>query len=276
MSRVAMPSSVRTVKSADRTIDIFEALAASALPLSMAELSKELDIPKSSLFHLLATLQHRGYVEEASHGRFRIGPRFKEIARSIEGRQSLADIVRPVLESFSGGLNETSGFSVECGDAVEVLCTCTGRQALTYTMRCGDLAPLYAVSAGKAILSSKSPAWLEDYVERVRLEAFTPKTIRTTERLLREVERARSEGVAYVDEEFTPGIIGMAALVRSGELVVGAINVALPTVRATAEHVAMIRQRLFSAVRRFEDVLEAQAHSEQEDRSGRTQNHSYA
>lgn len=272
-----MPSSIRKVKSADRTIDIFETLAASALPMSAAEISSELSIPKSSLFHLMATLQARGYVQEMTQGRFHIGPRFKEIARAIERRQSLAEIVRPVLEKFSGAINETSGFSVERGDAIEVICTSIGRQSLTYSMDSGDLAPLYAVSAGKAILSSKPSDWLNDYVGRVRLEEFTPKTIQTPERLMRELERARSEGVAYVDEEFTPGIVGMAAVVRMGNHVVGAINVALPTVRVTPDHMALIRQRLFSAVRRFEEVLEAQADPIEREHSPKVEDHhSYA
>jgi len=251
-------SSIRRVKSADRTLDILETLAASNEAVSASALASILGIPKSSLFHLIGTLMMRGYVEETEEGRYRPGPKLAEIARSAEGAPGLADLMAPILRDLSESINETTAFSVQRADEVEVLTTHVGRQALTFSLKANDLAPLYAVSAGKALLAQKPADWFDDYVRRVRFEQFTPNTIRSAARLIREIERARHEGVAYVDEEFTPGIVGMASAVRSQGQVVGAINVAMPSVRASAEMMAKVRRKLASAVRQAEDALALQ------------------
>ncbi|WP_202945634.1 helix-turn-helix domain-containing protein [Pelagibacterium halotolerans] len=54
--------SIRKVKSADRTLDLLETLASAATGITATEISAALNIPKSSLFHLLGTLEDRGYV----------------------------------------------------------------------------------------------------------------------------------------------------------------------------------------------------------------------
>jgi DNA-binding IclR family transcriptional regulator len=250
-----MVGSIRKVKSADRTLDIFEVLAGSALPLSASEIAVALHIPKSSLFHLLGTLVDRAYLQMTPDGGYGLGSKFSELAQAAQTPKSLKDVVSPVLRSLGDTLNETTGFSVQRDDNVEVLFTQISTQALNYTMRPGDLAPLYAVSGGKALLAAHSSDWLDSYLERVRFEHFTPNTIQLQERLLCEINRARTEGLAFVDEEFTPGIVGVAAVVKSAGTVVGAMNVAVPKVRSTPAMIRDIGRKLLSSVQRAEETL---------------------
>ena len=105
------------------------------------------------------------------------------------------------------------------------------------------------------MLAAKSPEAFAAYLKRVRFEQFSPNTISSEKRLITEVKRARQDGVAYVDQEFTPGIVGMAATVRSQGQVVGAINVVVPGARANPDLFAKVRQNLFSTVRRAEAAL---------------------
>ena len=73
---------------------------------------------------------------------------------------------------------------------------------------------------------------LEEYLSRVTFERITPATIRTTAALRRELAAVRSTGIAYVTEEFSPGIAGVARpILDSTGLVLAAVNVAVPTVR---------------------------------------------
>jgi DNA-binding IclR family transcriptional regulator len=250
-----MAGTIRKVKSADRTLDLLEALAAAPKPLSPAELSAALGIPRSSLFHLAGTLIDRGYLTVDAENRYRLGARLAEVFGRTRPEVHLGNLVDPVLQELSLAINETSGFSIQHGDDVEVVATHISQHALTYTMRKADLAPLYAVSAGKVILAHKSADWLDAYLQRVRFERFTPNTIQSHERLLREIERARLEGFGTVDQEFTPGIIGLAAPVSVDGRVIGAVNVAMPSVRADPTATSNIRQKLMIAVHRAETIL---------------------
>src|SRR6202022_4191985 len=56
------PTTERTMKTADRTLDIFEAFAEAKKPLSLSEIARMIESPVSSCHGLLRTLQKSGYV----------------------------------------------------------------------------------------------------------------------------------------------------------------------------------------------------------------------
>lgn len=248
-------SSIRKVKSADRTLDLLETLAGSLAPLSATEISAALGIPKSSLFHLLGTLEERGYVTPDNSGGYTLGPAVVRLARSGGSEISILAVLDRVLDGLRDALNESCSFNVQKGDEVEVVATRAGRNALTYTMQVGDLAPLYAVSSGKILLAQKDREWLDDYLNRVRFEGYTPNTIQSHERLMRDIERTRVEGFGFVDGEFTPGIVGLGAAVRQDGQIIGAINVAVPNPRFDAQKASLVRRQLRKAVSRAEALL---------------------
>ncbi|MDX3969232.1 MAG: IclR family transcriptional regulator [Bradyrhizobium sp.] len=246
------PHSLRRVKSADRVLCLFEALAGAGEPMKTTAISAVLDIPKSSLFHLLGTLEERGYVVQTSSGRYEIGPAIGRLASASTTSSSFLPVIEKALDDLCQAINETCGFYIEAGDHVEVIATRTGRQALSYTMQIGDRAPLYAVSAGKALLSQKDEVWLAAYLQRVHFEPFTPNTIRSHDQLRQEIDRTKSEGVGFVNEEFTPGIVGFGAVVRRRGSLIGAINVALPSSRFDPTRALQIRRQLAIAVAKAE------------------------
>lgn len=254
------PASVRKVKSADRTLDLLEYLAVSPGPTPAASIAAALGIPKSSLFHLIATLTERGYVAAGDDG-YRIGPKVAELARGPDTGAHLGKLMGPVIEQLCLAINETCSFNRQSGDDAEVVITHSGQHSLSFTMKTGDLAPLYAVSSGKAMLALKDDAWLDEYLRRVRFDQFARNTIQSVERLTRDLERIRAEGFGTVDEEFTPGIVGIAMAVRQGETVVGAINVAIPSARYDQRTGLRIRQQIRKAAAQAEAVLNRAAHS---------------
>lgn len=237
-------TSINRVKSADRTLDLLETLAGATAPMSASELSRALEIPRSSLFHLAGTLVDRGYLSIDEQHRYHLTSRMGELARGARPAADLLHQMNPLIAALRDEINETFSFNAERNDQIEVLITHAGHQNLSYTMRTGDLAPLYAVSAGKVILATKSPAELDQYLSRVRYEAFTPNTIQSHDRLLRDIERVKTDGFGFVDEEFTPGIVGVAIGVFINGRIAGAINAAIPKARANATLISRVKQRL--------------------------------
>jgi IclR family transcriptional regulator, acetate operon repressor len=227
-----------TVKSLDRGLDILEYVAASRNPPSFSQLLRDLDIPRSSLFHLLNNLQIRGFLarEPAADG-YRLGVNLAKLAKAAP-QPSLATTVTPFLRGLSTELNETCGFYVRVGDEVEVIASAISTQALSYTMKVGARAPLYAVSTGKIALAQLEPDVLKQYFARVALAPITTRTIRSKSRLLQEIRGIKASGFAYSHEEFTSGITAVATAVRRQGRFAGALNVAVPTVRFTSDRAA--------------------------------------
>lgn len=237
-------SQTSAVKSLDRGLDILEYVAGCPEPPSFSQLLGSLSIPRSSLFHLLTNLLSRNFLErDPKTERYRLGAEVVEIARKVQ-RPSLRDRVTPLLHQLSLEVSETCGFYVQVGDSVEVVASAISTQALSYTMKVGMTAPLYAVSAGKVALSELGSDELNQYLAHATLASVTPHTIRSKSRLKKEIQKVRATGFAYSREEFTLGITAIATAVRADTKFHGAINFAVPTARFTPSRDADFREAL--------------------------------
>ncbi|HTZ02437.1 MAG TPA: IclR family transcriptional regulator [Xanthobacteraceae bacterium] len=237
-------SRTAAVKSLDRGLDILEYVAGCSEPPSFSQLLGRLGIPRSSLFHLLTNLLSRNFLErDPQTERYRLGREVAAIARKVQ-RPSLRDRIAPLLDALSAEVSETCGFYVRAGGTVEVVASAISTQALTYTMKVGMTAPLYAVSGGKIALAELGAREFDRYLAGADFAPVTPRTIRSKAALKKEIQKVRATGFAYSHEEFTLGITAIATAVRSGAKFHGAINLAVPTARFTSDRDAEFREAL--------------------------------
>ncbi len=78
---------------------------------------------------------------------------------------------------------------------------------------------------------------LEDILQRMDLQPFTPKTITNRQDLLKELNRIRTRGFGTCNEELSLGVRAVAAPIRNheGEVVAG-INIGVPTARCSMKN----------------------------------------
>ncbi|MEJ8857963.1 IclR family transcriptional regulator [Variovorax robiniae] len=214
-------------------LDLLELLARRGQDMSHTDIGEALDIPKSSLTQLLRNLTARGYLDYSAISRgYRLGEAVAKLAGKANQGRSILSIVEPILSDITAAINESSAFNQLRGFESEVVATVSSSQRLVSHMRKGDLAPLYATSGGKALLAFMPEEDQERYLETVKFEPITSNTIRSVKELRRQLKAVRETGVASVNEEFTPGIVGLAMpILSSGGTALGALNVAVPAVR---------------------------------------------
>ena len=89
---------------------------------------------------------------------------------------------------------------------------------------------------GRVLIANLDDTSRAQYLARVKLVPFTPRTIIDGAAFQKAVERARIDGFAIVDQEFETGLRSVAVPVhdRTGE-VMAAINVGLHVTRATTK-----------------------------------------
>jgi DNA-binding IclR family transcriptional regulator len=241
------------VKSADRVLDIFELLAQKARPMSHTEVALALGIPKSSLSQLLANLVSRRYLTlDQAKGSYELGEGLKRLVVQQNRTSSLPEMAQPLCDRITRMTGESSSLNMRREDRVERVCGSNSTQQLTYSMKMGELAPLYAVSSGKAILAKLDQDALNAYFSTVQFASITKHTITSVSKLRRDINEVRKSGVAWSFEEYTPGIIGVAVAVCHEEQPVGAFNIALPSVRDDPQH----RREMVSALRDAASILE--------------------
>jgi IclR family acetate operon transcriptional repressor len=240
-----------SVKSATRTLDIIEYVVAAGRPLVAQEISTALAIPVSSLSYLLATLAERDYLLRDGR-RYRPGPGLARL-QAHSGALSLADRVAPMVRTLRVQLNETTSFFIRHGWEVEPIVTESSDQALRYAIDTGRRMPMHALASGKALLAALDDAELDRYFTEAKLERFTPATVTTETRLRRQIADIRKTGFAQTDEELSLGIFGVGRAVRIDGQVAGALSVAIPKVRYSAELV----RRTMELLERSAGVLES-------------------
>jgi IclR family acetate operon transcriptional repressor len=243
------PGGATNVKSAIRTLDIIEHVVAQGRPLVANDIAAALAIPVSSLSYLLATLVERQYLKRDGR-RYLPGPGLQR----LQARASLplAEQVAPIVRGLRRQLDETVSFFVRTGWEVEAIATETSEQALRYAVAKGSRAPLHAMAAGKALLATLSAEDFVNYLATCERRRFTPRTITDAAALRAQVDEIARTGIARTDEEYTPGIVGIARVVRGPDQAIGALAVAVPKVRYGSEADARVVKLLAKAAATLE------------------------
>ncbi|MFL5777947.1 MAG: IclR family transcriptional regulator [Chloroflexota bacterium] len=221
------------VQSIERAFAVLGALADG--PVGVTEVADRVDLPKSTVARLLASLGREGAVEQIpGERRYRLGPRVSSLAASIRPTRSLIDVARPPLAELSRAVGEAAGLSVPDGRAVHYVDQVDSPHPVAIRDWTGTRVPMHVVSSGQVFLAALAPAALDRYLERP-LERFTDRTIVDPDRLRTRLREVQVDGWAWVRDEYSDGITSVAAPVPdgSGELV-AAVHVHGPSYRFPA------------------------------------------
>lgn len=218
------------IQSIERAFAILEEVARSRDGVTLAELSKRLGLHTSTVFHLVQTMVARGYVRQMREGRrYRIGRPLFALAAAARDEVELISLATPVLENLSAVTGETGHFGVWSGGSVVVLAKTQGAGAFQMASSVGPLRPAYCTGLGKALLAALAPSQLDRYLTTTELRPLSPHTTVEPERLRRQLEEVRRDGIAFDDGEFDPEVRCVAVPVRDFTgLVAGALGISGP------------------------------------------------
>lgn len=238
---------VREVKSAARTVEILEFLAARQnRPVRLRELSEALGVPRSSLHALLRTLAQHGWVRSDTTGTlYGIGIRALLAGTSYLDTDPYLPLVTPFLDELREQLDETFHFGRIDGFDVVYLATRESSQYLRPYSRVGRRLPAYSTSLGKSILAGLPG---DEYTQHLpaELAPLTTHTLTDVGALEAELDATRQRGYAIDNEENTLGLRCFAVALQYTEPATDAISASVPMARLTAEReteiVAALRQ----------------------------------
>jgi len=197
---------------------------------------------------LLATLIQRGFVAKIPGRRlYALGNRIVYLSHACL-QVDLPRRAQPHLERINEATGETVHLATLQGDSVVMLAVREARHAVRVdTGRIGRIEAPHATSLGKAIF-----AWLpESELERIfaaGMKRCTDFTITDPVAFHDAMCKVRREGYAFDREEHLPGVICIGAAIRDqAGTVIGAISASTPLMRATDQHLALMREEITSA-----------------------------
>ncbi|KAB1656657.1 IclR family transcriptional regulator [Pseudoclavibacter chungangensis] len=220
-----------TVQSVDRALRIL-ALLSTSDSLGVSEISRELDVHRSTAFRLLATLEAHDYVEQESHrGTYRLAFGVLRLSQQVASRTDLAKEAQATCDAATAEVNETSNVAILTqGIAVNVTQTTGNRFVSVSQQYVGQQSPLHATSTGKVLLAH-DPAELRTVLAG-ELTSFTANTITDADALVAQLDAVRERGWSSAVQEWELEMNAVAVPVRdlSGR-VVAALAVTAPSFR---------------------------------------------
>jgi IclR family acetate operon transcriptional repressor len=243
-------TSRHSIQSVDRALLLLETIADMGGEATLTELANRTQLNISTCHHLLATLIKRNFVAKVPGKRlYALGSRVLYIGHACL-QVDLPRRAQPYLENINLVTGETVHLAGLQGDIISVLSVREARHAVRVeTGKLGRIAAPHAQSMGKAIT-----AWLpEDEIRRIvgkELKRYTENTITDFGELLEALRLVRRSGHAIDNEEYLSGVTCIGAAIRDqAGTVIGGISASMPTMRATREHLALVRDEVMAATR---------------------------
>ena len=203
------------VKSADRTLDIFELFAAEPQGLTIAEISGRLGVARSSTHGLVHTLAARGYLVQDGGGRFQLGARLIQLGLNVVDRLELRSAARGTLERLVAVTHDTALLVVpDHGDLLFVDKVLSDARDVRTDPRVSSRKPLHCTSLGKALLATLDDTSVMKAVQAAGLARATEYSITGEEELLADLADTRARGYSIDQQEALPGVFCVGAPVR--------------------------------------------------------------
>jgi DNA-binding IclR family transcriptional regulator len=204
------------VPAADQTLRILTYLGRQRGPVPARTIATALGLPRSTAYHLLATLQEHSFVVHLPEARrWGLGIAAFELAGGYARQEPLARLGRPVLADLVDRSHESAHLAVMHGRDVLYIVEERASRRPALVTDVGVRLPAHLTATGRAMLAALPR-------EQVRAlypdaGAFADRTGRGPQRPgeLREVLReARIRGYATEDGEVTLGLRSIGAVVR--------------------------------------------------------------
>ncbi len=223
------------VASLEKGLLVIEAFDASRQRLTLSDVAKLTGITRAAARRYLLTLTKLNYAD--FDGRyFSLSPRILRLGYAYLSSASLSARVQPFLEQISEATGESSSAAILDGDDIVYIARSATRRIMSIGLGVGSRLPAYCTSLGRAILAYQPESTIDAYLERVRLEARTPRTITDRAALRAVLEDTRTQGYAIVNEELEFGLrsIAVPVIQRNGQVTI-ALNLSAQAGRVSAD-----------------------------------------
>ena len=205
-----------------RALTLLDRLAQQREPMSLAQLTNELALPKSSVHGLCNTLMSFGYLRRQPDGAFLIGPRVMSLAEAFVSGTDVAQEFNALWAGAGASPEETVVLSVLAGTDALYVAVRNSARPLGLAFNVGMRLPAYLSGSGKAMLAHQSPDDIRTLFA-AGLPPLTRKGPRDLEALLKELRATRKRGYSVDDESVREGVYSFGAPVfdAAGAVVAG-------------------------------------------------------
>lgn len=196
---------------------VLQAIAEQPSNLKLIDLSKQLDMNKSSLFSILHTMEEMLWVKKDKDDTYSLGTAFSSLYHAFVQHFDFQALFQKEAKEVMNQLNETIQIAKLESDHVLYMGKVEASTPVRLLSEPGMRLPAYATSMGKMLLSSLSREEFDLLFPDDSLKLLTPHTIPSKEKLTQELEMIRKQGFSFESQEAVMGFCCIAAPIVNRE-----------------------------------------------------------
>ena len=218
-------NSSRSVKSAERTLALFELFSLHQTPLSIGDLARLLAIPQPSVSMLVRNLAKLGYLEHDRTTRTYLPTiRIMLLGSWIHRLFSRDQGIEAHLDALMSATGETVSLGIQNGVYSQYVSAQMPSEPGRMEVQSGLLRPITCTAAGRILLSLKSDSEVDLLVRRCNTEVAEERLKVNPIQFKAMMASVRARGYAETRGDMTPGYSGIGVSVPAK---VGRIPMAL-------------------------------------------------
>ncbi|WP_328538935.1 IclR family transcriptional regulator [Streptomyces sp. NBC_00344] len=235
----------RLVPAVTRALDILELFLEGDGSLSAPDVTRRLQLPRTTVHELLTTLAARAYLVPVPEqpGRYRLGVRTYQLGSRYAEQLDLAAEGQQVAREVAETCDETVHVAILEDTDVIYIAKVDSTHAVRMVSAAGRRLPAHCTSVGKMLLASLPEAERDARISGRELTAMTPNSMTDADALREALAAIRERGVAVEHRESNPDVSCVAAPVRNGAgRVVAALSISVPMIRWSDERESELEQ----------------------------------
>jgi IclR family transcriptional regulator, KDG regulon repressor len=246
-----MEEEKRTVRAVERALDILLCFASGG-EWGLTELAGRVDLHKSTVHRLLATLEDKGFVtRDAATDKYRLGLSVLELSAHLSRSDDPSVVLLPEMERLRDELSETISLYIRDRSERVRIQAVQSTQAIRRVAAVGARMPLFVGASSKVLLA------FADAIDRNAV-INDPEWPQAVERdaFISQLDEIVAAGYATSFEEREPGAAAVSAPIfnRAGKLV-AALSVSGPSNRLTPDRMHEHAPAIIEAARRMGAML---------------------
>jgi IclR family transcriptional regulator, pca regulon regulatory protein len=246
------------VEALAKGVAILECFDAAHPEMTLSEVARRVGLSPAAARRALITLQTLGYIGQ-SNRRFHLRPKVMTLGSTFYYASRIDEVLQPDLREIVRQFGDASSIATLEGPDVIYIAHNSVQRARRAAAVIGARYPAYATSLGRVLLAGLPNAAFEAYIDRVRPQELTSRTITDPAELHREILAVREAGYATTVDQLDYGITALAVPIRGPDgRTVAALNSSgytgmvtpellvaerLPMLRTTASRIGHMIQR---------------------------------
>jgi DNA-binding IclR family transcriptional regulator len=247
------------VQTVEKALEIIELLTGNQYidGVSISELSKELDLGKSTVHRIIETMEAKGYIHQDNDTKkYHLSWKLFELGNSIPRRRNLFTMDTTLLQALCDKFQETVNMGVRVDDSVVTIHKINPTSSLIANLQIGTREALHATAMGKALMSQMTREEIVKLLGTGPYEQFTSKTIKDVDQLTENINIIRGRGYSLDDEEYSAGLTCISVPLKNyRNEIVAAISISGATIRMTEDKLNEIQKELKHVAERLSAYL---------------------